>query len=139
MQWDTSAHAGFTDGPKPWMRVNDNYTEINASSQVADPNSVYNTWRQVLEKRKLLKDVFVYGDFTLLDESNEKVFAYVRRAANGQSGLVVANFSGDNVAWEWAGNAVEIILSPAGKTTADVNSGKIDLKPYEAVALLLHQ
>lgn len=119
------------------MRVNDNFSEINAASQVTDPNSVYHIWRQVLEKRKLLKDIFVYGDFALLDESNDKVFAYIRKAANGQSGLVLANFSGDSVSWEWAGNAVEVILSPNGKTRADVNSGKIDLQPYEAVALLL--
>ncbi|CEJ81705.1 Putative Glycoside hydrolase family 13 [[Torrubiella] hemipterigena] len=137
MQWDRSAHAGFTDGPKPWMRVNNNFAEINAASQVTNPNSVYHIWRQVLEKRKLLKDVFVYGDFALLDEGNDKVFAYIRKAASGQSGLVVANFSGDSVSWEWAGNAVEVILSPNGKTKADVNSGKIDLQPYEAIALLL--
>ncbi|KAF1738832.1 Alpha-glucosidase [Beauveria bassiana] len=142
MQWDDTPHGGFSTA-KPWMRVHDNYPQVNAAAQVRDPASVYSAYREVLRQRKARKDVFVYGDFTLVDnddEAHDKVLAYKRTAANGDAALVVCNFSADAVTWELASttNAPprEVIVSPTGKTKADVGS-KIDLGPYEAIALLL--
>ena len=40
MQWDTSKNAGFTTGT-PWIAVNPNYKEINAASEISDPDSVF--------------------------------------------------------------------------------------------------
>lgn len=69
MQWDDSPNGGFTTGPgRPWMRVNDNYKQINAASQAGDPASVYSAYREVLRQRKAFKDIFVYGDFAIVDE-----------------------------------------------------------------------
>lgn len=137
MQWDASPNAGFTSGNTPWMRVHDNYKEVNAAAAVADPNSIFHIWRQVLAARKTLKDIIVYGDFKLVDEPNEKVFAYERVSANGDKVLVVCNFSADNVSWSWDGKAKDIVISPAGKKVDDVNGGKIELGPYEGVTLLM--
>nr|AIA95187.1 CAZy families GH13 protein [uncultured Photobacterium sp.] len=39
MQWDTSEHAGFTQG-QPWFKLNSNYHEINVAQALADKNSV---------------------------------------------------------------------------------------------------
>ncbi|KND90189.1 Alpha-glucosidase [Tolypocladium ophioglossoides CBS 100239] len=139
MQWDASPHAGFTTtgGGTPWMRVNDNYAPVHAAAQTSDPQSVYHTWRRVLEQRKALKDIFVYGDFELLDEQNDKVFAYKRMAGSGEAALVVCNFSAESVAWPWEGKAREVLVSPAAKTVKDVNGGEVRLGPCEAIALLL--
>lgn len=138
MQWDASPNAGFTTADaNPWMRVNDNYTDINAASQTSDSNSVYSCYRQVLGKRKEYKDIFVYGNFQLVDESNDKIFAYSRRADSGETALVVCNFSVDSVAWKLPGEAREVLTSPAGRTLNDLNSGEIKLAPCEAFAVLL--
>jgi glycosidase len=138
MQWDASPNAGFsTADAKPWMRVNDNYTEVNAASQTSDPNSVYSCYRHVLQKRKEHIDVFVYGNFLLVDDANEKVFAYSRRADNGDTAIVVCNFSTDSVAWKLPGEAREVLASPTGRTPDDLNSGEIKLAPCEAFAVLL--
>ena len=51
MQWDDSENAGFTDGT-PWIKVNDNYKEINAKSQVDDENSIFNCYRHLIKFRK---------------------------------------------------------------------------------------
>lgn len=136
MQWDSSPQAGFTTGNKPWMRVNDNYTAINAAAQVDDPKSVYHCWRQVLEKRKALKDIFVYGDFALVDEPNEQVFAYKRTAANGDTALIACNFSDKDVKWSFDGKVKEVLVSPGGKTLENVSGGEIALGPCEAIAVL---
>lgn len=141
MQWSAGHQAGFTSGDTPWMRVNDNYTAINASAQTPDPNSVYHCHRQVLEKRKALREVFVYGDYTLIedgeDNEGDKVYAYKRTSATGQTALIACNFSADSVKWKFDGKASEVLVSPAGKTVKDVSSGVIELGPCEAIAVLL--
>lgn len=149
MQWDDSPHAGFTTGNTPWMRVNDNYKAINAASQTSNPRSVYHTWRQVLEKRKALKDIFVYGDFALVDGNsggNERIFAYKRTVedGSGRSALVVCNFSREEVTWVAPGEMQpkEVLLSTTDKTKlaelgGSGSSGEIKLGACEAVVLLL--
>lgn len=137
MQWDASPQAGFTTGSNPWMRVNDNYTAVNAAAQVNDPSSVYHCWRQVLEKRKALKDIFVYGDFALVDEPNERVFAYKRTAPGGETALVACNFSDQAVAWDAGTKIKEVLVSPGGKSLEKVSGGEIALGPCEAIAVLL--
>ena len=91
MQWTAGPHAGFTDGD-PWMMVNPNYTEINAAAALADPDSVFYTYQELIALRKAHR-VFVEGDFTLLCPEDEQVFAYLRRGA-GQEMLVAVNLSG---------------------------------------------
>ncbi|KIL94554.1 hypothetical protein FAVG1_01485 [Fusarium avenaceum] len=138
MQWDASPNAGFTTADaKPWMRVNDNYKEVNAASQTSDPNSVYSCYRKVLQKRKEHVDVFVYGSFHLADDFHEKIFAYSRRADNGDTALVVCNFTSDTVAWTLPSKAREVLISSEGRTLEDVNSAEIKLAPCEAFAVLL--
>ena len=56
-QWDSSPHAGFTSGT-PWMRVNDDYTEWNATSEEKDSESVLSFWKKAVKTRKLY-DVLV--------------------------------------------------------------------------------
>ncbi|RSM16299.1 hypothetical protein CEP52_000334 [Fusarium oligoseptatum] len=138
MQWDTTPNAGFTKADvTPWMRVNDNYREINAASQTSDPDSVYHCWRRVLEKRKEHVDIFVYGDFQLVDEAHEKVFAYSRKADNGDTALVVCNFAAETVSWILPAKAREVLISPTGRALEDLNGGEIQLAPCEAFVVLL--
>ncbi|KAM3447411.1 hypothetical protein MY3296_008762 [Beauveria thailandica] len=87
------------------------------------------------------KNVFVYGDFALVDnEAHDKVLAYKRTAANGDCRarrLQLFRRRGD--VWGLAGTTDvpprEVIVSATGKTKADLGS-KIELGPYEAIALL---
>lgn len=51
MQWNTSAHAGFTTG-EPWIRVNPNYLQINAEAAVEDKNSIYYYYQKLIKLRK---------------------------------------------------------------------------------------
>lgn len=85
MQWDDTEYAGFTDGT-PWIKVNSNYKEINAKTQVNDPNSIFSCYKKLIQLRKDYP-VFVDGKFTLLLEEDENIFAYQRK--NGEQTLVV--------------------------------------------------
>ncbi|KAL1798837.1 hypothetical protein ACET3X_002874 [Alternaria dauci] len=145
MQWDSSAQAGFTSG-KPWMRVNDDYPNINAAAQLENPKpspgmlTVLEFWKRGLQCRKENKDVFVYGDFEMLDMEDDKVVAF-RRWSEKNAFITVLNFSGEQVTWEkmgdlkvkkWvAGNYDERLLDEKAK------SGKLELRPWEAMLGML--
>lgn len=88
-QWDNTAQAGFTTG-QPWLKVNPNYTVVNAAQQTTDPRSTLNYFRQLTQLRK--KELtLVYGKYTLLDAKNPDVYAYTR-TLNGRKILVLLNF-----------------------------------------------
>ena len=92
MQWDDSPNAGFTTG-KPWLKVNPNYRSINVSAQEKDEDSVLNYYKKLLTLRKSeeYREIFTYGDFTPLFETEENILAY-RRNLEGKDVIVVANF-----------------------------------------------
>src|SRR3954466_4386797 len=88
MQWDAGPHAGFTTG-KPWLGVNPNHTAINAEQQRGDPDSVFHHYRRLIELRHALP-VIASGDFTMLLENDERVYAFTR-ALDGDELLVLGN------------------------------------------------
>ena len=94
MQWNAEENAGFTTG-EPWIKVNPNYTQINVEAQEADPNSVLNYYRALIQLRKD-EDVIRDGDYTEIMPDWDNIFAYSRN--DGQKKLtVIANFSGEEV------------------------------------------
>lgn len=88
VQWNGDKHAGFTTG-EPWMRVNDNYHEINAVKQAG----VVDFWKKMIKLRKEYPDLFTHGYFHVLDQKNEKTFKYRKTARDGRRALVVLNMS----------------------------------------------
>lgn len=90
MQWDSSAHAGFTTGT-PWIKVNPNYRKINAEKEQADSNSVFHYYKKLIRLRKDYP-VLVHGDFRLLLKEDENIFMYTRKSADGAL-LVMGNFT----------------------------------------------
>lgn len=96
MQWTSGPQSGFMpqgSTAQPWMRVNNNYTTINAAAQVDDGGSVWNYWKKCIEVRKKYADVFIFGKFELLDEKNEDTFCYFKMGRDGRRALVQLNFT----------------------------------------------
>ena len=90
MQWDDSKNAGFTDGT-PWINVNPNYKEINAKAAVAEPDSVFHYYQELIKLRHTLP-IIVYGKFQGLLEDSETIYAY-ERLLDGQVLTVACNFT----------------------------------------------
>ncbi len=90
MQWDDSAHAGFTTGT-PWIRVNPNYAEINVERARKDGNSIWYFYRELISLRKK-HPAMVYGEYELLTSPDKPVVAYTR-SQEGETLLVVLNFT----------------------------------------------
>ncbi|KAL7276756.1 hypothetical protein RUND412_000254 [Rhizina undulata] len=137
MQWDSTPNAGFTTG-NPWMRVNEDYPTWNAAQQTADPKSVWSHYKHLLSLRQKYKDIFVYGDFTMLSPEDAEVFAY-KRTYQDSAAIVILNFTEKEVAWKLPGNCVvlseeKVLVGTYGPLR--VESGKLVLRPFEAVVVL---
>ena len=147
VQWDASANGGFSpEGVTPWIAVNLNYPAINAEAVLADEDSIFYHYQQLVALRRgELKDLMVYASFAPVDslqvphDQDEAVYAYTRTGgADGspanESLLVISNFTADELERDFAvlnearesGARVELVSSnykdDAGST----------LRPYEA-------
>ncbi len=111
MQWNTQKNAGFTTGT-PWLKVNDNYTEINMETQDADPDSVLNYYRKLIALRKspAYKEVFTYGEFMPVYQNTCSVMAYYRKNEK-QRILITANFGKEAVSLTLEYPVKQILLS----------------------------
>ena len=95
VQWDASAHAGFTTGD-PWLPVNPDHAGpdgTNVAAQEDDPASVLAHYRRVIRFRHE-EPVVARGDFTMLVPEHERLYAFTREHA-GTRLTVVANLSGE--------------------------------------------
>ncbi|KAL8643301.1 MAG: hypothetical protein Q9228_000108 [Teloschistes exilis] len=134
MQWNAGPNAGFADeGVKPWMRVNDDYREVNVEKQLSDNSeglSIWQFWQRGLANRKAHKDVFTYGDFELAGPDSEEVLAYIRTGKKSGKWLVVLNFSGKEVQWD-----IPADLEVEGWMAGNYMKGKPDKALQTCIAL----
>ncbi|WP_191566254.1 alpha,alpha-phosphotrehalase [Metabacillus idriensis] len=89
VQWNETKHAGFTTGT-PWIHPASNYPEINAEKALQDENSVFYHYQKLIQLRKEI-DLITYGNYELILEDDEQLFAYVRNG-DGEKLLVINNF-----------------------------------------------
>ena len=89
MQWSKEQNGGFTKGI-PWIRVNENYKDINVDEALRDKDSVFYHYKALINLRKE-NDVIIYGTYNCIDINHKAIYSYVREL-NGIKFLVVANF-----------------------------------------------
>ena len=131
MQWDGTPNAGFSE-VKPWLKVHPNHKEgLNVASQEKDADSVLNYFRKMVQVRKDHLGL-VYGDYTLLIEDSEEVYAYTRILDN-EKYLVLLSFSTEAVSVDLSDKgfgALSLIISN-DSSTADKGNGTFELQPYQ--------
>jgi len=132
MQWNDSANAGFTSG-EPWIKINDNYREINTEREQEDKNSILNYYKKLIRMRKEYP-VIVHGDFSEIECADKNIFAYSRQF-NEEKLIVIANGSNKEVLFEGKDmnehSGYEVILS---NYEGDYNLKEdLILRPYEAI------
>jgi oligo-1,6-glucosidase len=138
MQWDDRENAGFTTGT-PWLKVNPNYKEINAKKSLENSNSIFHYYRNLIKLRKEYK-VIVYGDYNLILEEHDQIYAYTRILDN-ETLLVITNFSSETPEFQLPGliqyNSKHLLISNYEVDENNDNISSIFLKPYEARVYLL--
>ena len=127
MQWDDTENAGFTKGT-PWLHVNPNYHQINVKKNLENPNSIFYTYQQLIRVRKE-NPIITWGDFQLIENTEEEVFAYYRKLGN-EKWLIVANFSESESVFSSEDVVKKVIMSNYKQNNINLSNKR--LKPYEA-------
>ena len=134
MQWSCEKNAGFTEG-KPWLKVNPNYTSINAASQQNDPDSVRNFYKKLISLRKdpAYKETIVYGAFEPVWEDRYNLMAYYRKG--DKTLLVVGNYQNEEQEITLPSGYKNVLLN----NYADIvqNENAIQMHGYQVLILEL--
>ena len=128
-QWDGSTHAGFTTGT-PWIKINPDFTSVNAESAEQDPASTLHYFRDLIRLRKA-EPTLIYGAYKLLDEDNPQVYAYTRSLGD-EVFLILLNFSSRDARVD-PGNLNLEAAKRIMANYAEENPTRTWLRPCEAV------
>ncbi len=133
MQWNATDNAGFTTA-SPWIAVNSNYTDINVSDQIADPESILVYYKQLIELRKE-KAVIAEGKIEFICTDIDQILAYKRYLAEEEL-LVINNFS-DKSTIVTLPTEVKDYVRVLGnyKDFVTVEGRELALRPYETIVL----
>ncbi len=133
VQWDDSKNAGFSTGDT-WIKVNEKYKEINVKKALENEASVYYTYKNLIALRKK-HDVFVDGDFKLLFEEDEDIFAYTR-SNDDEVLVVISNFSSEQRELFCDLPVGEVVQKNYRDVLYDNEEGNFILRPFEAIMII---
>lgn len=154
MSWDTSPNNGFTGaGVKPWIRMNDEYPDVNVEKQLKDPDSVLNyfiklthtrkqhplmvrslPFASVQEKPDSLTPLQAYGTYVPVNPTDPQIFSFLRVQGVWRS-LIFGNWSPEERVIdlpEEINTDLAVLLVANYPVETDPLSNKVKLRPYEA-------
>jgi alpha-glucosidase len=129
MQWDDSAYAGFTVS-KPWLRLSEDYKQVNVKAQLADPDSCLCFYRRLMRLRQD-EPALQYGAYTPLCATGQ-IICYMRHLQT--DGFIVAlNLSNKPAVFEIDRIKVdaEVLISTTSTLQGKKINEKIRLKQNE--------
>lgn len=134
MQWNDQPNAGFTTGI-PWLKVNPNYTSINAAAQSEDPYSVRSFYKQLIALRKnaAYKETIVFGTLEPVWEDRHNIMAYYRKGDT--TILVIGNYQKEEQMVELPSDCKKVLLN--NDREFKLEDRKLKLNGYQAVILEL--
>jgi len=132
MQWSGEANAGFTSGT-PWLKVNPNYTSVNAAAQMDDPDSVRSFYKKLIALRKdpEYKETIVYGALEPVWEDRHNLMAYYRKG--DKTLLVAGNYQMDMQTITLPAPYQRILLNNYPDLTEDEHA--ITLQAYQVLIM----
>ncbi|WP_131972555.1 glycoside hydrolase family 13 protein [Exiguobacterium sp. B203-G5 25_7] len=129
IQWDATEHGGFTTGT-PWLKVNPNYPSINVEQALADSDSTFYYYKQLIALRHQ-HDLIVYGEYALILEDETDIYAYTRTYEN-ETWYVYCSFSKDKVTVPLSHDTSDSVIGNYNDSPL-VSKEELVLRPYEAI------
>lgn len=117
-----------------WESDRQNIATATLEEQMADENSMYNFYKNIISVRKG-NDALMNGSFKAVDTGNTGVMSYVRES-DKQKLLVIHNFSAN----EQVIDCSEFILGEIVYTTTDngsIDGSNVHLKGFETIILTI--
>ncbi len=127
MQWDDSAHAGFTRGT-PWLPVHPDYKKANVAAERLVPCSILNIHRGLLHLRRE-RAALRRGSLILIEPAlrDDSILAY-RREYGDERLTVVMNVSGKGKSVGLPARAQRLLFTTDEQ--ASLRGDALDLPPW---------
>jgi maltose alpha-D-glucosyltransferase/alpha-amylase len=135
MQWDATAHGGFTTGASATIPANDHarwgFNSLNVASVADAPDSLLDRLAAMLRIRRE-HPAFGRGTVTFLDTASPSILALQRQHA-GDTVLFVGNLSSDPqvTGVDLPRTGVRLSLAPDRELFPAPDTGLLELAPYE--------
>ncbi len=135
MAWDGSKNTGFTTGV-PWLPTYEKADKVNVEAQSQDNNSLYNTYRQLIQLRKSRKSLRK-GNLKINLSKDKKVLFYKRKEGKEET-FIFLNFTNENVevSYPRKWQLDEILFSSVGRSALlkqELEDGFLRVLPNEAI------
>jgi len=133
MQWNNSVNAGFTTGI-PWLALNNNQNKVNVQSEIDNEDSIFHYYRKLIALRKSIEygELITYGEYQLIEPNDAQIYAY-QRIYNGQTLLVIANFTQQTLQRRYNGIINKVLLNNYQNAPQSLES--VCLAPYQALIM----
>lgn len=131
--WDNTENAGFSTGT-PWLKLNENYTEINVKLQENRNDSILEFYKRIIKTRQRGKysDCLIYGDITPIEINSDNIIGY-KRSFEDKNVLCLFNFCSNEQTIYLDLNKFNVLLNNYDEVIIDEN--KITLKPFQSVLI----
>ena len=129
MQWNSGPQAGFSNHPKTWLPIGDDYKKVNVAAEEKDPHSILSYYKKLIELKKSNAQL-AEGDFIPVDTNNNSVLSYLRKTEDGEAVLVSLNFTtqSQNVSLDLAKHGIESWKGKSLISSFEIDDTNIDLK-----------
>jgi alpha-glucosidase len=133
MQWSAGVNGGFSEA-RPWLPVPPSAITHNVATESADPASILNFYKRLLDLRHHEK-ALIEGEYIPLDENNPNVLSFLRRFRN-EAVLVVLNMSATaqrvtlDLAAQGLATSSDAILLTDGSGATRSQGKEISVEPF---------
>ena len=138
MQWSDGKNGGFSE-VEPWFVVNPNYPQVNVESQLDDPGSLLNFYRDALQFRRD-NPIVIYGDYAEHYSKSSQLYVYERNY-EGKKLLVICSFTEKPVRFD-APDGIELKEQAQVFGNYDANfviANGFTTRPYEMRVYLFNE
>lgn len=133
MQWDGTAHAGFSD-VEPWLPVAPDYTEVNVAVQRGEAASMLTLYRRLLALRRH-HPALALGDYEPMAAEGD-LLLYVREYEDERI-LVALNLGDEPLSASGDHFSGEVLLSTFCDREGERIAGEIGLRANEGMVVLM--
>ena len=137
VSWSDAHNAGFSSAPVTWLKVNQEYHEVNVEKQRKDPNSVLSFYKAAIALRKNpdYHELLTYGRFEALDHVAEYDVPFARVLGDKKI-VVLANFEDSAVTYDALGiTANSKLLLSSGQV--EIKDGKVTVGDVSVAVIML--
>jgi alpha-glucosidase len=133
MQWDASAHAGFTSG-EPWLPLAEDYPAVNVAAERDDARSMLALYRRLIDLRQSEMALQV-GSYQAVEAAGD-LLAYIRAHADRRF-LIALNLGGAPQTQPLNDMAGRVVLSTHGDRDDEAVRESIALRGNEGLVVRL--